>query len=215
LGYRVIGLKPNKPNEHNKLNKPFGEVMKTNKINRKLVLSKVKRVVIKVGTRLLTDKNGNLDKKSMRQIAEQIVGLKKAKKEVLLVSSGAIGAGMGYLGFKTRPKTIPKEQAAAAIGQCQLMRIYDQIFENYGCRIAQVLLTQSDLRHRRKYLNICNAISTLISYGVIPVINENDTVAIDELEYGDKFGDNDILAALVANLADAEFLILLTDVDGV
>ena len=171
-------------------------------------------MVVKVGTNVLTTEEGDLDKRQIKNLSIDVSELVKAKREVVLVSSGAITAGKASLGLEAKPRTIPEEQAAAAIGQTRLMHLYDECFRRSGLCVGQVLLTQADLRDRRRYLNARNTIRTLLRARVIPVVNENDTVAVDELYFGDRFGDNDILSALVTNLVEAELLIILTDVDG-
>jgi len=171
---------------------------------------KVKRIVIKVGTGILTSKNYRLDKAWIKQLVSQIAAVIRENIEVILVTSGAIGAGMGMLGLSSRPKLLPKQQAAAAIGQNQLMKVYGVFFKKHKLLSAQILLTREDLSNHSRYLNAKNTLLTLLSYKAVPVINENDTVAVDEI----KFGDNDLLSALVANLAHADLLIILSDVDG-
>lgn len=178
-------------------------------MNRNLPL-RPKRIVVKVGTGILTGSNRRLNKSWIRQLVGQIAALIKQEIQVILVTSGAIGAGMGTLGLEQRPVFLPRLQAAAAIGQGQLMRIYDLFFKPHGLITAQVLLTREDLSNRRRYLNARNTLLTILSYRAIPVINENDTVSVDEI----KFGDNDKLSALVANLVHADLLIILSDVDG-
>lgn len=171
----------------------------------------VKRVVVKVGTSILTSKRSNrLDVAQIKRIVNQICKLLDRKIEVILVTSGAIGAGMGLLELAERPKLLPRLQAAAAVGQSQLMKLYSSLFKPKRRLIAQVLLTAEDLNVRQRYLNARNTISTLLDYRVVPIINENDTVSVDEI----KFGDNDTLASLVANLVDADLLVILSDVDG-
>ena len=183
-------------------------------MERRQLFSKVKRLVVKVGTNVLTTEDGELDKKRVESLSADVSELVKVKLEVVLVSSGAIAAGKTSLGLKAKPRTIPEEQAAAAIGQTRLMHLYSECFRQGGLCVGQVLLTQADLRDRRRYLNARNTILTLLRARVIPVVNENDTVAVDELYFGDRFGDNDTLSALVTNLIEAELLIILTDVDG-
>lgn len=176
-------------------------------------LKEVKRLVIKVGTSLLAeDKRKRLS--VLKELAGQIKWLRDRKKEVVLVSSGAIGLGLNELGLKRRPRKLPLEQAVAAVGQSLLMEAYHSLFRDMGITVAQILLTQDDFRNRQRYLNATNTLHTLLELDVLPVINENDTVAVDELHYGNKFGDNDILAALVTNLLRADILIILTDVEG-
>jgi glutamate 5-kinase len=171
-----------------------------------------RRIVIKVGTSLLTEKKSRLD--FLKELVSQIKWLRDRGRDVVLVSSGAIGLGINELGLKKRPEKLPLEQAAAAVGQSLLMEMYHNLFKKEGITVAQVLLTQDDFRNRQRYLNAANTLYTLLELNVIPVINENDTVAVDELHYGNKFGDNDILASLVTNLLRAELLIILTDVEG-
>ncbi len=168
------------------------------------------RIVLKIGSNILTDKRGGLNQKRIYSIADDVSKIYKEGYEVVIVSSGAIAAGMKKLGMKEKPKDIRLKQAAAAVGQSSLMWAYEKNFSIFGLKLAQVLLTRDDLSIRTRYLNSKNTLITLISYGVIPIINENDTVATDEI----KFGDNDQLAALVAGLIDADRLIILSDVDG-
>ncbi|MBK5191379.1 MAG: glutamate 5-kinase [Methanosarcinales archaeon] len=173
-------------------------------------LSKAKRIVIKVGTSNLTDKNYRLEPLKVEKLAKDIVELKRHGKEVILVTSGAIGAGIGKLDLKRRPRDIKVLQATAAVGQNILMSTYDRYFDNYDQIIAQVLLTHEAFFNRQRYLNLRNTLITLLKSGIIPIINENDTVAVDEI----KLGDNDNLSALVASNLDAGLLIILSDVDG-
>jgi glutamate 5-kinase len=173
-------------------------------------LSKAKRIVIKVGTSNLTDKNYRLEPRKVEKLAKDIVELKRHGKEVILVTSGAIGAGIGKLDLKRRPRDIKVLQATAAVGQNILMSTYDRYFANYDQIIAQVLLTHEAFFNRQRYLNLRNTLITLLKSGIIPIINENDTVAVDEI----KLGDNDNLSALVASNLDADLLIILSDVDG-
>ncbi|MDI6801905.1 MAG: glutamate 5-kinase [Thermodesulfovibrionales bacterium] len=168
------------------------------------------RLVIKIGSNILTDKKGGLDQKRILSIAGDVSDACKAGHEVVIVSSGAVAAGMKKLGLKERPKDIRLKQAAAAVGQSSLVLAYEKSFADFGKKVAQVLLTREDFSERMRYLNSKNTILTLLSYGIIPIINENDTVATDEI----RFGDNDQLAALVSGLIDAERLVILSDVDG-
>ncbi len=172
--------------------------------------SKAKRIVIKVGTSNLTDKNYRLEPRKVEKLATEIVELKKQDKEIILVSSGAIGAGIGKLDLKQRPRDIKVLQATAAVGQNVLMSTYDRYFANYDQIIAQILLTHAAFFNRQRYLNLRNTLVTLLKSGIIPIINENDTVAVDEI----KVGDNDTLSALVASNLDADLLIILTNTDG-
>jgi len=173
-------------------------------------LSEAKRIVIKVGTSSLTDKSYRLEPRKVEKLAHEIVALKERGKEVILVSSGAIGAGIGKLNLTQRPRDIKVLQATAAVGQNILMSTYDRYFSAHDLIIAQVLLTHAAFRNRQRYLNLRNTLDTLLKSGVIPIINENDTVAVDEI----KLGDNDNLSALVASNLDADLLIILSDVDG-
>ena len=177
---------------------------------RKSVIEKATRIVIKLGSNVLTTPGWKLDRKVFADVARTIAKAKKRKKEFILVSSGAIAAGMGTLGFSERPKLIPLEQAAAAIGQISLMGLYQRLFSEHGFSVAQVLLTHSDLKDRKRFLNARHALSSLLAYNVIPIINENDSTVIDEI----RFGDNDHLSALVTNLVQADLLVILTDIDG-
>ena len=177
---------------------------------RNKVLAAAKRLVIKVGTSSLTHSTGKLNILQLERLVRGLADLSNQGYEVVLVSSGAIGAGMGKMGLKQRPKTIPEKQAAAAVGQGILLHMYEKLFGEYGQTVAQVLLTKDDLNERKRYLNARNALLTLLNWGTIPIINENDTLAVDEI----KFGDNDNLAALVAGLVDADLVVLLTDIDG-
>lgn len=147
----------------------------------------------------------------LERIARQISDAVNEGKQVIVVTSGAVGAGLSRLGLTERPKTIPETQAAAAVGQGLLMQTYETLFSQYGHIVAQVLLTREDITDRNRHLNARNTLVTLLKSGVIPIINENDTVSVDEL----RFGDNDRLAALVSGLVDADLLVLLSDVDGV
>ena len=175
-----------------------------------IAVAKAKRIVIKVGTSTLTDDNHRLASAKVEKLAREIVELKRRGKEVILVSSGAIGAGIGKLNLKQRPRDIKLLQATAAVGQSILMSTYDRYFSAYGQTIAQLLLTHADFRSRQRYLNLRNTLLTLLKSGVIPIINENDTTAVDEI----KVGDNDNLSALVASNLEADLLIILTDTDG-
>ena len=179
---------------------------------RREMMSKVATVVVKVGTRVLSDEAGKLDRKVVTGLARQVTGLTDRGLRVILVSSGAVGAGMGELGLSRRPKTLPQLQAAAAVGQSHLIQAYDEEFSRHGRRAAQVLLVRDDFHDRVRYLNARNTITAITDFGAIPVINENDTTSVEELELS--FTDNDMLAALVTNLLRAELLVLLTNVDG-
>ena len=177
---------------------------------RRELFRKAKRVVIKIGSRVLTNDNGALDANVMEQLCRELALLRKQEKQVVLVSSGAIAAGRNELGMTEKPKTIPHKQAAAAIGQTRLMRAYEEALELHGLKAAQVLLTREDLANRQRFLNARATLNALLGFGVIPIINENDTVVVDEI----KFGDNDNLSALVTNVTEAELLVILTDING-
>jgi glutamate 5-kinase len=173
-------------------------------------LGRVTRLVVKVGSALITAGGAGLDADRMNVLADQLSAVTREGRDVALVSSGAIVAGMARLGLRERPRSIPETQAAAAVGQSALMQHYEAAFGRHGRMVAQVLLTRDDISARARYLNARNTLTTLLGHGVIPVVNENDTVAVDEI----KMGDNDNLSALVAHLIDADLLVLLTDVDG-
>ena len=170
-----------------------------------------KRIVVKVGTSTLTHSTGRLNIRKVEKLVKTLADLQNAGNEILLVSSGAIGLGMSKLGLSKRPTDTPMKQACAAVGQCELMYMYDKLFSEYSLTVAQVLLTKYVLLEDRRQ-NVENAIESLISSGVIPVINENDTVAIDELEL--EVGENDTLSAIIACVAKADLLVLLSDIDG-
>lgn len=170
----------------------------------------MKRLVIKIGSNIVASGNEGLDTKRISSIAHDVAELHNIGYDLVLVSSGAIAAGMKKLGFKEKPKTIKFKQAAAAVGQSGLMWAYEKSFYEYKKKVAQVLLTRDDFADRKKYINSKNTILTLLSYDIIPIINENDTVSTDEI----RFGDNDFLASLVASLVEAEKLVILSDVDG-
>jgi glutamate 5-kinase len=177
---------------------------------RKSYLGKSRRVVVKVGSAVLTSKDG-LDLSVMENLARDISFLIQSGKEVILVSSGAVAAGKKRLGLQiNRTLELKEKQGAAAVGQSSLMRFYEDIFDRLGYKVAQVLLTHDDLSNRNRYLNVRNTILTLLEWKIIPVINENDTVSVEEL----RFGDNDTLGALITNLIEADLFVCLTDVDG-
>ena len=171
------------------------------------ILKKTRRVVVKVGSSVLSDGDGVYAPR-VRQLATTLATLRQV--EVVLVTSGAVAAGMGVLNMKQRPRTIPAKQAAAAIGQITLMALYEECFSRHAIRVAQILLTHDDLANRRRYLNAKHTLLTLIESGVMPIVNENDTVAVEEIQ----FGDNDNLSAQVAVLVEADLLIILSDVAG-
>ncbi|HPL64776.1 MAG TPA: glutamate 5-kinase [Syntrophales bacterium] len=176
---------------------------------RKAVVSNVRKVLIKIGTGVLTGKEG-LDLGIIDQIVEEVAGLKKRGMHAVIVTSGAIASGRHRMGITRKLRSMPEKQAAAAIGQGRLMRIYSNSFGKHGIFVAQMLLTMSDLTDRQRFINIRNTLTKLIEWGVVPIINENDTVSVDEI----KFGDNDHLAAMMANIIEADLLINLTNTDG-
>lgn len=169
-------------------------------------------LVVKVGTRVLTRPDGHLDHQRVAHLAEQVHQVMETGRKVVLVSSGAVGAGMSRLGLCQRPVDVARLQAVAAIGQSMLVEAYERALHEHGRHAAQVLLTTDDLNHRTRYLNARNTILTLLSFGAVPIVNENDTISVDELQT--TFGDNDRLAAIVTNLIQAPLLVLLSDVDG-
>ena len=173
-------------------------------------LKKVKRVVVKVGTSTLTHATGRLNLDQIEKLVRQISDLANEGREMILVTSGAVGAGIAEIGLSERPSTIPEKQACAAVGQGILMHIYRKFFSEYGYMVGEVLLTREDSVKRDRYANSRRTLLTLLEMSVIPIINENDAVVIDEL----KIGDNDTLAAMVATLVDADLLIILSDIDG-
>src|SRR5689334_5087854 len=173
-------------------------------------LNEVTRIVVKLGTGVLTDNRKQPDFAQMEQLVAQAAEQRRAGKEIILVSSGAVGAGMGVLGFERRPFELAELQACAAVGQSRLMGIYEKLFAQFELRVAQVLLTHEDLQHHERHLNARNTLVTLLAHGVVPIINENDAISFTEL----KFGDNDKLSALVASLLPADLLVILTSVDG-
>ena len=173
-------------------------------------IKKAKRIVVKVGTSVLASRDLALDVAWMKNFAKEVCLLMKQGREVIVVSSGAIAAGMHLLKIKKRPHSLPEQQACAALGQGYLIKMYEEHFKKSGFHVAQILITWEDIRERRRYLNAENTLHTLLSKKVVPIINENDTVSVDEI----KFGDNDKLSALIANLVGADALIMLTDVEG-
>jgi len=174
------------------------------------IVARARRLVIKLGSTLVTNDGRGIDHAAVGRWAEEIAALKRSGKEVVLVSSGAIVEGMQRLGWTKRPAAIHALQAAAAVGQMGLVQAYEAAFSRFGLHTAQILLTHEDLADRRRYLNARSTLLTLLTLGVIPVINENDTVTTDEI----RLGDNDTLGALVTNLIEADALVLLTDQDG-
>ena len=168
------------------------------------------RITVKVGTSTLAHATGRLNIQRMEGLCKVLSDLKNAGHEIILVSSGAIGMGVGKLGLRKRPKDIPSKQAAAAVGQCELMYTYDKLFSEYHHTVAQLLITGDDTTNDTRRLNFTNTLNRLLELGALPVINENDTVATDEIV----IGDNDTLAAIVARSVHADMLILLSDIDG-
>jgi glutamate 5-kinase len=173
-------------------------------------VKKAQRIVVKVGSSLVTNEGKGLDREAISRWGAEIAALRAMGKEIILVSSGAIAEGMKRLGWTTRPNQMHELQAAAAVGQMGLVHVYESCFSDFGLKTAQVLLTHEDLADRKRYLNARSTLVTLLALGVVPIINENDTVVTDEI----KFGDNDTLGALVSNLVDADCFIILTDQTG-
>jgi len=176
---------------------------------RREALGQTRRIVVKVGSAVLAGKKG-LDPQAVSGLAGDVARLMKTGREVIVVTSGAIAEGMRKMGIEARPTEIPEKQAVAAVGQAGLMREYEKAFFARKIKVAQILLTRDDLTNRRRYLNARNTLQTLLSWGVAPIVNENDTVVVDEL----KFGENDNLSAMVTHLMDADLLVILTDTDG-
>lgn len=185
--------------------------MKKEQVSRKTIFAKTRRVVIKVGSAVLTSSDKGLDQNRIERLASEISSIMDQGREVILVSSGAIAAGLAKLGLKkSKGMLLSQKQAAAAIGQSSLMWAYEKTFASKGRKVAQILLTREDLSNRIRFLNARNTLLTLLDYGVIPIINENDTVSVDEI----KVGDNDNLSAMVVHLTDADLLIILSDIEG-
>ena len=174
------------------------------------MLRKAKRIVVKIGTNSLTNNRSELDERKVAKFVKDIMALRKRGKEVLVVTSGAVGAGIGRLGLKERPEQLPLLQATASVGQGILMQVYEKNFSRYDQPIAQMLLSAEDFSDQTRYQNFKGTLSALLKWEVIPVINENDTVAVEEI----RVGDNDILSAYVAKGAKADLVVLLSDVDG-
>ncbi|UFS72385.1 glutamate 5-kinase [Geomonas sp. RF6] len=177
---------------------------------RKDLLRKAKRIVVKIGSGVLTNEENGVDPSFLAGLAADVSKLRQKGLEVVIVSSGAVAAGRQAMGLTERPKTIPQKQAAAAVGQSRLMRAYEEAFSAFGLMVAQILLTRDDLANRLRFQNARATLDTLLANGIVPIINENDTVAVEEI----KFGDNDNLSALVTNLVEAQLLLILTDTDG-
>ncbi len=177
---------------------------------RQEVVAQARTIVVKVGTNVLSREDDHLDVNRISSLAEQIHRIRETGRRVVVVSSGAVGAGLGLLGLTKRPDDLPHLQAAAATGQASLIRSYDDALKRHGYHAAQMLLTANDFRNRDRYLNVRNTLNTLFEYGVVPIINENDTVSVQEV----KFGDNDQLAVMVSNLLERPLLVILSVVDG-
>lgn len=177
-------------------------------------LQDAKRIVVKVGTSSLIRANGKINLQAIDELCYTLSGLVNEDKEVVLVSSGAVGVGLANMGLVQRPKQIPEQQALAAIGQSQLMTIYQQRFAMYSQKTSQILLTHDVLTYPESRENVLNTFNELLKWKVIPVVNENDTVAVDEMDHQTSFGDNDWLSAVVASGIDADLLIVLSDIDG-
>lgn len=173
-----------------------------------------KRIVVKVGTSTLTYENGNINLGRIEKLTRILSDIVNAGKEVTLVSSGAIGVGVNKLKLKEKPSSIREKQAVAAVGQCELMHIYSKLFGEYSHIVGQVLLTRDVIEDEHIRNNVCNTFETLLENKIIPIVNENDTVSIDEIENIVRFGDNDNLSAIVASLINADLLIILSDIDG-
>ncbi len=174
------------------------------------------RIVVKVGTSTLTRANGTLDLRSVDRLVRALSDLQGQGRQVVLVSSGAIAVGAGKLGLTQRPRELRMKQAAAAVGQCELMHLYDKLFAEYGPTVAQILLTGADVDHPERAEHLKNTFSALLELGCIPIVNENDSVSSDEIETGrcKVLGDNDTLSAIVARLVEADLLVLLSDIEG-
>ena len=177
-------------------------------------LQQAKQIVIKVGTSSLIYPNGNINLKAIDQLAFTLSDLSNQGKEIILVSSGAIGVGLNKLNLSVRPTTIPEQQAVAAVGQAELMNIYNQRFSTYSQQMAQVLLTRDVIEYPESRNNVTNTFEQLLKMNIIPIVNENDTVAIEELDHLTKFGDNDQLSAIVCQIVQADLLVMLSDIDG-
>lgn len=175
-------------------------------------ISDKKRIVIKLGTSTLAHNTGKLNIRRMTNLVRVISDLHNSGKEIIMVSSGSVGLGFGKLGLSKKPKDIKLRQAVAAVGQCELMHVYDDMFEKYSVTVAQILLTKTIIDNPNHCSNLKNTIETLVGMGVIPIVNENDSISIDELEL--EIGENDSLSAIVAGLADADLLLILSDIDA-
>lgn len=179
-------------------------------------ITQAKRIVIKVGTSTLTHENGKINLARVDKLSEVLSDLMNQGLEIILVTSGAVGLGMNKLKLDSRPKNVRERQAAAAVGQSELMHLYSKFFSEYGHIVGQILLTKDVIDHEHSRSNVINTFETLLEKRIIPIVNENDSVSTDELEYNDHhtFGDNDTLSAIVSSLINADLLILLSDIDG-
>ena len=177
-------------------------------------LKEAKRIVVKVGTSTLTYDNGNINLRRIEKLTRVLSDIVNSGKEVTLVSSGAIGVGVSKLNLKEKPKDIREKQALSAVGQCELMHIYSKFFGEYSHTVGQVLLTRDVIEDERIKNNVCNTFEILLDKKIIPIVNENDTISIDEIENIANFGDNDNLSAIVSQLINADLLIILSDIDG-
>jgi glutamate 5-kinase len=184
--------------------------MVTEVMDRQALVKGVRRVVVKLGSAVLTTSHGGLDTEHIQCLCDSFARVQTGGYELVLVSSGAVAAGSRKMGLRRKPKSIPEKQAAAAVGQARLMWVYERSFEKGDVQVAQILLTRDDLSDRRRFLNARNTLWTLIRWGILPIINENDSVITEEIQ----FGDNDCLSALVTNLIQADLLVILTDIDG-
>ena len=173
-------------------------------------LEKVKNIIVKIGSSSLCDQNGNIDKEKILNLIQQIAYIKRKNIKITLVSSGAINAGVHIMNLKQRPDTIPQKQALAAIGQASLMQIYEDLFSLFKLKCAQILLNHDDFDDRKRLMNFNNAMQAIIDYDVVPIINENDTLAVDEI----KVGDNDTLASMIVPAVNADLVIIVSDIDG-
>ena len=182
--------------------------------NTMLHINEVRRIVVKVGTSTLTYENGKLNIRRIERLVRTISDLQNRGFDMVLVSSGAVGVGAAKLGLGGRPRELAMKQAAAAVGQCELMHIYDKMFLEYGINVAQILLTRENIIDDDQRENIHNTFTALMRTGVVPIVNENDTVATAELKHIENFGDNDTLSAVVARMCDADLLVIFSDIDG-
>lgn len=179
-----------------------------------LNFNEVRRIVVKVGTSTLAHENGRLNIRRIEQLVRCICDLQNRGFQMVLVSSGAVSVGVAKLGLPERPSDLPMRQAAAAVGQCELMHIYDKMFLEYSINVAQILLTRDNIVNDGQRQNIQNTFSALLATGVVPIVNENDTVATAELVHIESFGDNDTLSAVVSRMCEADLLVIFTDIDG-